>query len=79
MINKLYMCFLFIINTRHNSVSCNNLKVIVTGKVMLKLFSCDYLTTHYIMVKYYVNLEMRLILTLQEEKWHILINVVVFN
>ena len=42
---------------------------------MLKLFSCDYLTTHYIMVKYYVNLEMRLILTLQEEKWHILINV----
>ena len=75
MINKLYMCFLFVINTRHNSVSCNNLKIIVTGKVMLKLFSCDDVTTHYIMVKYYVNLEMGLILTLQEEKWHILINV----
>ena len=36
------MYFLFVIKTRHKSVSRGNSKI--TPKKMLKLFSCDYIT-----------------------------------
>ena len=41
--------FLFVIKIRQKSISRNNGKI--TRKEMSKLFSCDYLTTHYSMVK----------------------------
>ena len=37
------MYFVFVIETRHNSVSRDNSKIV--PKEMSKLFSCDYLTT----------------------------------
>ena len=61
------MLFVLVTKTRHKSVSRDNGKIIVTGKEMSKLFSCDYLTSHYSMVKCCQNVEKRLILSLQEE------------
>ena len=45
--------FVFVIKTRHKSLSCDNGKI--TRKEMSKLFLCDYLTTHYSMVKCHEN------------------------
>ena len=47
------MYFVFVIKTRHKSLSCDNGKI--TRKEMSKLFLCDYLTTHYSMVKCHGN------------------------
>ena len=41
--------------TRHKSVSHDNGKI--KPKVMLKLFLCDYLVTHYNMVKCHRNVD----------------------
>ena len=48
------MCFIFVIKARHNSLSCDSSKI--TQKEMLKLFLCDYLTTHYSMVNCHRNI-----------------------
>ena len=61
------MYFVFVTKTKCKSVSRNSGKIIVTGKEMSKLFSFDYLTMHYNMVKYRRNAEKRLILSLLEE------------
>ena len=62
--DKQTMNFVFITKTRHKTVSRGNDKIIVTGKKMSKLLSCDCLATHYNMVKYDRHVEKRLILSL---------------
>ena len=57
------MHFVFDTKTRPRSVSRDNGKILVTGREMLKLCSCDSLTMHYSIVRENVN--NRLILTLQ--------------
>ena len=57
------MHFVFDTKTRPRSVSRDNGKILVTGREMLKLCSCDSLTMHYSVVRENVN--NRLILTLQ--------------
>ena len=55
------MYLMFLNKTRHKSVFRDNSKIIVTGKEMSKLLSCEYLTTHYNMAKCHQNVEKRLI------------------
>ena len=53
------MYFVFVIETRHKSVSYVIGKIIVTRKDKSKLFLCGYFTAHYSLVKcrQKVNLE----------------------
>ena len=55
--NKQTMYFIFAIKNKHESFSPDNDKFIVTKKEMSTLFSCDYLTTHYRIVKCCQNVE----------------------
>ena len=60
------MYFVFDTKTRQKSVSRDDVKILVTGKEMTKVFPCDCLTTRYSRAR--ENVKNGLILTLQEEK-----------